>query len=93
MFGDTVAENVRRVNCGLRAGRPGVSMLVSPTHQQLFDAMGSCANPNSQRLEKRDPEEKPRSLYPFRFALDPAGVPGLGTSPGVWGKTALCAVR
>ncbi len=42
--------------------------------------------PNSQRLEnKRDPEENPRSLYPLRFALAPAGVPGLGASPGVWG--------
>ena len=40
---------------------------------------------NSQRLEnKRDPEENPRSLYPARFALAPAGVPGLGASPGVW---------
>ena len=40
--------------------------------------------PNSQRLEnKRDPEENPRSLYPARFALAPAGVPGLGASPGV----------
>jgi hypothetical protein len=32
---------------------------------------------------KRDPEENPRSLYPARFALAPAGVPGLGASPGV----------
>ena len=39
-----------------------------------------------QRLEnKRDPEENSRSLYPLRFALAPAGVPGLGASPGVWG--------
>ena len=44
----------------------------------------AAQTPNSQRLGKRDPEEKPRSLYPFRFALDPAGVPGLGASPGVW---------
>ena len=50
----------------------------------------AAQTPNSQRLGKRDPEEKPRSLYPFRFALDPAGVPGLGASPGVLGKTALC---
>ena len=35
---------------------------------------------------KRDPEENPRSLYPVRFALAPAGVPGLGASPGVWAK-------
>jgi len=34
---------------------------------------------------KRDPEENPRSLYPVRFALTTAGVPGLGASPGVWG--------
>ena len=34
---------------------------------------------------KRDSEENPRSLYPLRFALASAGVPGLGASPGVWG--------
>lgn len=51
----------------------------------------AAQTPNSQRLGKRDPEEKPRSLYPFRFALDPAGVPGLGASPGVcfFGKPKL----
>ena len=36
---------------------------------------------------KRDPEKNPRSLYPVRFALAPAGVPGLGASPGVWVET------
>jgi hypothetical protein len=40
---------------------------------------------------KRDPEKNPRSLYPVRFALAPAGVPGLGASPGVW-VTALGAL-
>ena len=50
----------------------------------------AAQTPNSQRLEKRDPEENPRSHYPLGFALAPADVPGLGTSPGVLGKTALC---
>ena len=47
----------------------------------------AAQTPNSQRLEKRDPEENPRSHYPLGFALAPADVPGLGTSPGVLGKT------
>ena len=42
---------------------------------------------------KRDPEKNPRSLYPLRFALAPAGVPGLGASPGVWAVSSLLVYR
>ena len=42
---------------------------------------------------KRDPEENSRSLYPLGFALAPAGVPGLGASPGVWDRHMCAAGR
>ena len=57
----------------------------------LIDVCNQLAN-NGIRVivagleNKRDPEKNPRSLYPLRFALAPAGVPGLGASPGVGGS-------